>query len=65
MDNINVNLTPGPCPFCGRALVWQEGDLKKSPPLFPLWKHPASGCFADYFAVVPGDVPKWNRRTRA
>lgn len=53
---------PKPCPFCGRPLQWQDQDLKKLPPLFSLWRHPPTGCFADYFAVVPEDVPKWNRR---
>lgn len=58
-----MNETPKACPFCGKPLRWQEGDVKKTPPLFPLWRHPRNGCFAEMFAVVPADVPKWNRRT--
>ena len=56
---------PIPCPFCGRTLIWQEGELKRLPPVFPGWRHPVTGCFADMFLVVPEDVPKWNRRAKA
>ena len=59
---MNNTAQPRACPFCGCGLQWQEGNLKITPPLFPLWRHPRNGCFAEMFAVVPEDVGKWNRR---
>lgn len=53
---------PSPCPFCGARLVWQDKGGTAGHPRFELWKHPFNGCFAEGFAVIPGDVPRWNRR---